>query len=44
MIHFLCRKLKEIIVSDKLFQIYHFYSTGTATKNKLDDDIPVAHF
>ena len=45
MIHFLCRKLKKIIVSDffKKFDIYLF-STGTATTNKIYDGILVLHF
>ena len=47
MIHFLCRKLKKkkkkYLKSFFKFYIY-LLSTGTATTNKLDDDIPVAHF
>ena len=42
MIHFLCIKLKKLVVS-KNFDIYLF-STNTATTIKLDDGIPVAHF
>ena len=42
---FFCRKLKKI-VSERFFQIWHLFIfyTGTATTNKLDDAIPVAHF
>ena len=44
MIHFLYRKLKKKIVPEIFFQIWHLFSMGTATTNKLDDGIPVAHF
>ena len=44
-IHFLCRKLKKIIVSEILFKFdIYLFSTGNATTNKFDDGIPVAHF
>ena len=45
MIHFLCRELKKLIVSEKFFKFNNYlFSTGTATTNKLDDGIPVTHF
>ena len=45
MIHFLIRKLKNIIASANLFKFdFYLFSTGTATTNKLDDGILVAHF
>ena len=43
MIQILCRELKKI-VSENFSQIYYLFSTGTATTNKLDGGIPVAHF
>ena len=45
MIHFLCRKLKKMIVSEIFFKFdIYLFSTGTATANKLDVGIPVVHF
>ena len=45
MIHFLCRELKKIIVSENFFQFNNYlFSTSTATTNKLDGGIPVAQF
>lgn len=44
-IHFLCRELKKVIVSENYFKFNnYFFTTGTPTTNKLDERIPVIHF
>ena len=44
MIPFLCRELKKKFLNFFFKLNDNLFSTGTATTNRLDDGIPIAHF